>query len=54
MPCTEAPGPTLTGYENTKITYAAGVVGEEHECDKEAEYEFEVTTHHRVGKVVRW
>ena len=42
MPCTEPPGPTVTGYENTEIVYAGGVIGDEHQCDKEAEYKFTV------------
>ena len=44
MPCTEAPGPTTTGYENTMIQYAQGVVDNEHACGEIAEYTFTVST----------
>ena len=38
----------MTGYENTKIEYAAGVVGMEHECGEVAEYQFTVILNQRT------
>ncbi len=45
MPCTEPPpeNTPLTGYENTKRTYADGVAADAHECGKHADYTFTVS-----------
>ena len=42
MPCTEEPGPTLHGYENTMVQYAGGNTELAHECGEEAAYTFKV------------
>ena len=45
MPCTEPPGPSLHGYENTEVVYADGVVAEEHMCGKKAQFKFYVSSY---------
>ncbi len=42
MPCTEPPGPSETGFENTKIVYAGGVEANARQCGSEAEVFFKV------------
>ena len=42
MPCTEAPGKVITGYENTQILYDEGGSGQERACGKSVDVHFHV------------
>ena len=42
FPCTQAPGPVLTGYENTELIYADDVVEDMFMPGKPAEIKFKV------------
>lgn len=47
MPCTEPPGPVVTGYENTVLKYGDGTADSENACGMPAEFEFKVWTRRR-------